>query len=106
MDYRVFSKTFPRFKDEDPERVKLFLGMARGSLDKDAFGDSYDYATGLLSCHMLLVTEENFDKEKNIISETHGPMSFNYREDTEGLSETGYGRQLQSLIKRVVIPVV
>lgn len=100
-----FIALYPAFAAVDPDRIQAFLDMADRRIGTgSAFGARREDALGLLTAHLLTVTDASSGGGGGPIqSVTAGSASITYGSSSGsgagGLGATGYGREYLELVR-------
>ena len=87
----------------------FYIELATGQTSAAYFGDQYQYAIALRASHMYSLNTRSGGDAGAVGSKSEGQLSISYQSgstmDTGDLSQTHYGKQLYSLIKRMNVSI-
>ncbi len=114
IQVQYLTDLFPEFKSTAPARLQIFIDLACDSVNVNIWGSKSDYATALLTAHMLATvgTGDGNGGKGQITSEKVGDLACTYKDkmgedDPDALSRTQYGAEyLRCRRSLIITPLV
>lgn len=99
----ILADIAPEFADED-EAVKLrFISYAELNYAQSVLGDLYEMVIALMTAHLLTMRDRQ-GKGGFVNAAKEGQLGLNFSSSkTDGLFATGYGQELDALLKRKIL---
>jgi hypothetical protein len=93
----IIRRDAPEFATLTDEIINAFIAYAEQYVDETQFGDAYDHAMSLMTCHLLTLRDRS-GASGTIESESLGDAARTYAIPTTGvgaLDSTSYGSQFK-----------